>query len=162
MGPISTLFTYDGSKWIEPIWDGEAGIFPGERLFNFVSLAIGIILFEGGLTLRFSEIKNVGPVITKLIIVGSLVTFFGAGAAAYYIFDLSLRISFLFSALIIVTGPTVITPILRNIPLKKDISAILKWEGILIDPIGALVAVLVFEFISAPLGRFREKLCNLP
>ena len=152
VGPISTLFTYDGSKWIEPIWDGEAGIFPGERLFNFVSLAIGIILFEGGLTLRFSEIKNVGPVITKLIIVGSLVTFFGAGAAAYYIFDLSLRISFLFSALIIVTGPTVITPILRNIPLKKDISAILKWEGILIDPIGALVAVLVFEFISVGAG----------
>ncbi|PHQ30721.1 MAG: cell shape-determining protein [Leeuwenhoekiella sp.] len=152
VGPISTLFTYDGSKWIEPIWDGEAGIFPGERLFNFVSLAIGIILFEGGLTLRFSEIKNVGPVITKLIIIGSLVTFFGAGAAAYYIFDLSLRISFLFSALIIVTGPTVITPILRNIPLKKDISAILKWEGILIDPIGALVAVLVFEFISVGAG----------
>ena len=152
MGPISTLFTYDGSKWIEPIWDGEVGIFPGERLFNFVSLAIGIILFEGGLTLRFSEIKNVGPVITKLIIIGSLVTFFGAGAAAYYIFDLSLRISFLFAALIIVTGPTVITPILRNIPLKKDISAILKWEGILIDPIGALVAVLVFEFISVGAG----------
>ena len=152
VGPISTLFTYDGSKWIEPIWDGEVGIFPGERLFNFVSLAIGIILFEGGLTLRFSEIKNVGPVITKLIIIGSLVTFFGAGAAAYYIFDLSLRISFLFSALIIVTGPTVITPILRNIPLKKDISAILKWEGILIDPIGALVSVLVFEFISVGAG----------
>ncbi|WP_405330664.1 sodium:proton antiporter [Leeuwenhoekiella sp. LLG6367-2.1] len=152
VGPISTLLSYDGSKWIEPIWNGENGIFPGERLFNFVSLAIGIILFEGGLTLRFSEIKNVGPVITKLIIVGSLVTFFGAGAAAYYIFDLSLRISFLFSALIIVTGPTVITPILRNIPLKKDISTILKWEGILIDPIGALVAVLVFEFISVDAG----------
>jgi len=64
------------------------------------------------------------------------------------VFYLSWEISFLFSALIIVTGPTVITPILRNIPLKKDVSAVLKWEGILIDPIGALVAVLVFEFIS--------------
>jgi len=69
--------------------------------------------------------------------------------AAYYVFDLSWQIAFLFSGLIIVTGPTVITPILRNIPLKKDVSAVLKWEGILIDPIGALVAVLVFEFISA-------------
>jgi hypothetical protein len=58
----------------------------------------------------------------------------------------------LFSALIIVTGPTVITPILRNIPLKKDVSTVLKWEGILIDPIGALVAVLVFEFISVDTG----------
>ena len=60
--------------------------------------------------------------------------------------------AFLFAALIIVTGPTVITPILRNIPLKKDVSAVLKWEGILIDPIGALVAVLVFEFISVDAG----------
>jgi NhaP-type Na+/H+ or K+/H+ antiporter len=154
VGPISTLLSPDGGKWIEPIWNADTGlgIFPGERLFNFVSLAIGIILFEGGLTLRLGEIKNVGPVITKLIIVGSLVTFFGAGAAAYYIFNLDLRIAFLFSALIIVTGPTVITPILRNIPLRKDVSAILKWEGILIDPIGALVAVLVFEFISVGAG----------
>lgn len=155
VGPISTLLSQDGSKWIEPIWNNRegVGIFPGERLFNFVSLAIGIILFEGGLTLRVSEIKNVGTVITKLVIIGSLVTFFGAGAAAYYIFDLNLRIAFLFAALIIVTGPTVITPILRNIPLRKDVSAILKWEGILIDPIGALVAVLVFEFISVGAGR---------
>ena len=58
----------------------------------------------------------------------------------------------MFSALIIVTGPTVIGPILRNIPLKKDVSAVLKWEGILIDPIGALVAVLVYEFISVGSG----------
>ncbi|MGB3774156.1 MAG: sodium:proton antiporter [Leeuwenhoekiella sp.] len=154
VGPISTLLSHDGGKWIEPIWNADTGlgIFPGERLFNFVSLAIGIILFEGGLTLRLGEIKNVGPVITKLIIIGSSVTFFGAGAAAYYIFNLDLRISFLFAALIIVTGPTVITPILRNIPLRKDVSAVLKWEGILIDPIGALVAVLVFEFISVGAG----------
>jgi NhaP-type Na+/H+ or K+/H+ antiporter len=148
VGPISTLFTESGAKIIEPIWNGEKGLFPGDGLYYFVSLAISIILFEGGLTLKRSEIKNVGPVITKLITVGSLVTFFGAGLAAHYIFGLSWQISFLFSALIIVTGPTVITPILRNIPLKKDVSAVLKWEGILIDPIGALAAVLVFEFIS--------------
>ena len=121
-------------------------------LYNFVSLAIGIILFEGGLTLKKEEILNVGPSIVKLITLGALVTFFGAGISAHFIFNLSWEISFLFSALIIVTGPTVITPILRNIPLKKDISAVLKWESILIDPIGALVAVLVFEFISIESG----------
>ncbi|MBT8295830.1 MAG: cation:proton antiporter, partial [Gramella sp.] len=137
VGPISTFFTTDGTKLIEPIWDGSAGLFPGDSLFYFVSLAIGIILFEGGLTLRKGEILNVGPVILKLITIAVIVTFFGAGIAAHFIFDLSWQISFLFAALIIVTGPTVITPILRNIPLKKDISAILKWEGILIDPIGA-------------------------
>lgn len=153
VGPIATLFTEDGSKLVEPIWNGKNGLFPGEGLYYFVSLAISIILFEGGLTLKRSEIRNVGPVITKLITLGSTVTFFGAGLAAHYIFDLSWQISFLFSSLIIVTGPTVITPILRNIPLKKDLSAILKWEGILIDPIGALVAVLVFEFISVGEGQ---------
>ena len=149
VGPIAaTYLTEDGSKWIEPIWNGEKGLFPGDYLYYFVSLAISIILFEGGLTLKRSEIKNLGPVITKLITLGSAITFFGAGIVAHLIFDLSWELSFLFSGLIIVTGPTVITPILRNIPLKRDISTVLKWEGILIDPIGALVAVLVFEFIS--------------
>ncbi|WP_178991410.1 cation:proton antiporter [Winogradskyella schleiferi] len=168
VGPIAAEFlSADGSKWIEPMWiepeldaigkpvldeHGKPipgrGLFPGESLYYFVSLAISIILFEGGLTLRKSEIKNVGPVITKLITVGSAITFLGSGIVAYYIFDLRWDLSFLFAGLIIVTGPTVITPILRNIPLKKDVSTVLKWEGILIDPIGALVAVLVFEFIS--------------
>ena len=153
VGPIAAEFlSADGTKWIEPRWNGHEGLFPGGSLFYFVSLAISIILFEGGLTLRKGEIKNVGPVITKLITFGSIVTFFGAAVAAHYVFYLSWEISFLFSALIIVTGPTVITPILRNIPLKKDVSAVLKWEGILIDPIGALVAVLVFEFISVDAG----------
>lgn len=152
VGPISTFITEDGKQWIQPVWNGTEGLFPGERLFNFVSLAIGIILFEGGLTLKKDEILNVGPVIGKLITLGSAVTFLGGGIAAHYIFNLNWDISFLFSALIIVTGPTVIGPILRNIPLKKDVSTVLKWEGILIDPIGALVAVLVFEFISVGHG----------
>ncbi|WP_299715942.1 sodium:proton antiporter [uncultured Tenacibaculum sp.] len=148
VGPVAAEYFNEGSKWIEPIWNGKKGLFPGQGLFYFVSLAISIILFEGGLTLKKSEIRNVGPVITKLITLGSVVTFFGAGIFAKYIFDLSWEMALLFSSLIIVTGPTVISPILRNIPLKKDVAAVLKWEGILIDPIGALVAVLVFEFIS--------------
>ena len=149
VGPVAAEFlSEDGNKWIQPIYKDGKGLFPDTNLFYFVSLAISIVLFEGGLTLRMGEIKNVGPIITKLITIGVLVTFFGAALAAHFVFHLTWEISFLFSALIIVTGPTVITPILRNIPLKKDISAVLKWEGILIDPIGALVAVLVFEFIS--------------
>ncbi|NQX85955.1 MAG: sodium:proton antiporter [Flavobacteriaceae bacterium] len=154
VGPFaSEFFSEDGTKWIEPIWNGQKGLFPGESLFHFVSLAISIILFEGGLTLKLNEIKNVGPVITKLITLGSLITFVLAAIAVHYIFELTWEISFLFSALIIVTGPTVISPILRNIPLKNDVSAVLKWEGILIDPIGALFAVLVFEFISVGGGH---------
>ncbi|MFC2109999.1 cation:proton antiporter [Bacteroidota bacterium] len=158
VGPMAAEWlSSDGTKWIEPVWNGKKGLFPGESLYYFVSLAISVVLFEGGLTLKLNEIKNVGPVISKLITLGSAVTFFGAGFAVHFIFDLSWEISFLFSALIIVTGPTVITPILRNIPLKKDISAVLKWEGILIDPIGALVAVLVFEFINVGTGTTYTK-----
>lgn len=153
IGPFSTLISEDGNKWIEPLWNGEHGLFPGESLFNFVSLSIALILFEGGLTLKKEEIKSVGPVIYKLITLGSFITMITAAVAAHFVIGLNWPLSFLFSSLIIVTGPTVITPILRNLPLKKDISTILKWEGILIDPIGALVAVLVFEFISLGEGH---------
>ncbi|MGI0106022.1 cation:proton antiporter [Salinimicrobium sp. WS361] len=153
VGPFSTLISHDGTKWLEPIWNGEEGVFPGESLFYFVSLAIAVILFEGGLTLRRGEVGNIGPVIVKLISVGVVVTFFGAGLAAHFIYGFSWQISFLFSSLIIVTGPTVIAPILRNIPLKTHVSSILKWEGILIDPIGALIAVLMYEFIRVEGGQ---------
>ncbi len=147
VGPISTLITEDGSKWIEPIYNGTKGLFPGERLFDFISLSIALILFEGGMTLKKEELKNVGPVIYKLISWGALITMVTAGVAAHYIVGLNWSLSFLFSSLIIVTGPTVITPILRNLAIKKELSTVLKWEGILIDPIGALAAVLVYEFI---------------
>lgn len=148
-GPVSSLFTESGSKWIEPVFDIESGsgLFPGESLFYFVSLSIGVILFEGGLTLKMKEISEVGPTIMRIISVGSLVTFIGGAICTHYLMGLSWQISLLFSGLIIVTGPTVIAPILRNLPLKKNVATVLKWEGILIDPIGALVAVLVYDFI---------------
>lgn len=154
VGPLSTYFTEDGQKLLEPIYDEKtgSGLFPGEYLFYFVSLAIGIILFEGGLTLKRREIQGVGPAILKLITIGSLITFIGAGFAAHFIMGLSWPISFQFAALIIVTGPTVIAPILQNVPLNRNVSTVLKWEGILIDPLGALVAVLVFEFIRTSDG----------
>jgi NhaP-type Na+/H+ or K+/H+ antiporter len=150
VGPISAeYFSSDGTKWIEPIWNGTEGLLPEQILFHFISLSIGLILFEGGLTLKFSELKKMGPVIAKLITLGAITTFIGVAIPTHYILGISWEISFLFSALVIVTGPTVISPILRNIPLKKNVSTLLKWESILIDPIGALVAVLVFEFINA-------------
>lgn len=147
VGPFSTLWTEDGSKLLEPVWNGTAGLFPKVHLFHFVELAIGLILFEGGLSLQRDELKGVGPSIINLISLGSLVTFIGGALMVHFIMDLHWDMAFLFSALIIVTGPTVIGPILRNLPLKRNVSAILKWEGILIDPIGALAAVLMYEFI---------------
>lgn len=156
VGPLSTLFlgNEDGMKWIEPIFDmnTQHGLFPGQSLFYFVSLSIGIILFEGGLTLKKAEIQGVERAILNLISIGSLVTFIGAGIATHYVMELSWAISFLFAGLIIVTGPTVIAPILRNVPLNRNVATVLKWEGILIDPVGALVAVLVYEFIASGEG----------
>jgi len=151
VGPFSSLFLEGGQKWLEPIYNGEKGLFPDEKLFQFVELAIGIILFEGGLTLKRDELREVGPSILNLITVGSAITFFGGTLLVHFILNLSWAISALFAALIIVTGPTVIAPILRNLPLKKNVSSVLKWEGILIDPIGALAAVLVYEFIHVQL-----------
>jgi NhaP-type Na+/H+ or K+/H+ antiporter len=155
VGPLSTFFTPDRTKLIKPIYNQseDAGLFPGDYLFYFVSLAIGIILFEGGLTLKRREIVGVGPVILKLITIGVAITFIGAGLGSHFIIGLSWPISFLIGALVIVTGPTVIAPILQNVPLTRNVSTILKWEGILIDPLGALVAVLVFEFIHSAEGE---------
>lgn len=146
---MSDEFLHGDPKWLNPIHGDTGGLFPGDNLFYFVELAIGIILFEGGLTLKRNEISSIGSIVGKLITIGSAVTFIGAALAAHFIVGLSWSLSFLFSGLIIVTGPTVIAPILRNIPLKKDVANILKWEGILIDPIGALVAVLVYEFLRS-------------
>lgn len=152
VGPFSTLITSDGHKLVEPTWNGENGLFPGENLFYFVSLAVSVILFEGGMTLRRAEVLNVGPIVIKLVTLGVGVSFIGAGTAAHYIFGLDWDVSFLFASLVVITGPTVIGPILRHLPLKKDLSAVLRWEGIIIDPIGAVLAVLVYNFINSGKG----------
>src|SRR5699024_699525 len=152
VGPFSTLVTSDGQKFVEPMWTGENGLFPGETLFYFVSLAVSVILFEGGMTLRRAEVLNVGPIVFKLVTLAVGISFLGAGAAAHFLFDLNWDVSFLFASLVVITGPTVIGPILRHLPLKKDLSAVLRWEGIIIDPIGAVLAVLVYNFISSGKG----------
>ncbi|MEX0966914.1 MAG: sodium:proton antiporter [Bacteroidia bacterium] len=142
VGPLSTFITADGEKLI----DGDA-IFNGDVLFAFVALSVGVILFEGGLTLKLKEIRHLAHTVRNLLTIGAAITWIGGSLAAYYLLGMHWKISLLFGALIIVTGPTVIAPILRNIRPTKNINTVLKWEGILIDPIGALVAVLVYEFI---------------
>ena len=118
-----------------------------DLLFPAVSLAVGLILFEGGLTLRFSELREIQGVVRRLVSLGALVTWLGATAAAHYVVGLNPGLSFLFGALVMVTGPTVIGPLLRIVRPTPKVGNVLKWEGILIDPIGAMVAVLVFEYL---------------
>jgi NhaP-type Na+/H+ or K+/H+ antiporter len=124
----------------------------GELLLPVVSLSVAIILFEGGLSLKLSELKEVGGVVVSLISFGAIVTWILVTAGAHLILGLDLRISILLGAILIVTGPTVIGPLLRHIKPKKRVATILKWEGIMIDPVGAILAVLVFEAII--IGEF--------
>jgi len=121
----------------------------GDLLLPVVSISVALILFEGGLTLRVGELRDVGRVAIILIIVGAIITWIIASAAAHYILKLDLRLSILIGAILIVTGPTVIGPLLSHVRPLKRVGTILKWEGILIDPVGAILAVLVFEAIIA-------------
>ena len=117
----------------------------GDWLFAFVSLSIGIILFEGGLSLRLSELREVGSTVFNLITVGVLLTWACGAAGAYYILEFEIGLSVLIGAILTVTGPTVITPLLRHVRPKGRVNTIAKWEGITIDPVGAILAVLVLE-----------------
>lgn len=122
----------------------------GPLLLPFVSMAVALILFEGGMTLRFSEIRGVGNVVGRLVTLGAVVTWALATLAAHWTIGLDWEPAILLGAILTVTGPTVVLPLLRQIKPTGHVGAILKWEGIVIDPIGALLAVLVFELITGP------------
>lgn len=119
----------------------------GELLFPIVSLSIAVILFEGSLTLKFDEIKGLEKVVRRLVSIGILVTCAVTTVATYVLLDVSFQLALLFGALTVVTGPTVIVPMLRTVRPTSHLSNILRWEGIVIDPIGALLAVLIYQFI---------------
>ncbi|MCB9852094.1 MAG: sodium:proton antiporter [Phycisphaerales bacterium] len=126
----------------------------GDLLLPCVSLAVALILYEGGLSLKVSELKKVGAVVRNLVTIGAAVSWVGSAAAAHFVLGLSLPLSSLLGAVLVVTGPTVIGPLLRHIRPTGAVGSILKWEGIVIDPIGALLAVLIFEALV--IGRASE------
>lgn len=134
--------------WLEP-----DALF-GPLLFPFISLAVAVILFEGSLSLRFSEIRGLEQVVRRLLTGGLLITWAVAALAAHFLAGLGWALATLFGALMVVTGPTVIMPMLRTVRPSARVAGILRWEGILVDPIGALLAVLVFELVvSAGAGN---------
>ncbi len=124
----------------------------GDQLFTFISLGVAVVLFEGALTLRFSEVKGHGRAVTNLVTWGAVLSWLLMAVGVHYLANLSWSISLIFSALVVVTGPTVIMPLLRTVKPNKNVSQILRWEGILIDPLGALFAVLMFEFMVSGNG----------
>lgn len=119
----------------------------GDTLSVLVALFVGIILFEGGLTLDLNGYKSTSTIIRRLLYIGVAITWGGGALAIFLIFGLPLTFSLLAASLTIVTGPTVITPLLRRIRVKANLHHILHWEAVLIDPIGAFIAILCFELM---------------
>jgi len=119
----------------------------GDLLTPFVSLAVAVILYEGSMTLKLSEIRGHGNVVRNLVTVGVLITWVLATLAASTFLDWDIYLAALFGAIVTVSGPTVILPLLRTVRPTNAVSRVLRWEGILVDPLGAILAVLVFDFI---------------
>jgi NhaP-type Na+/H+ or K+/H+ antiporter len=137
---IGVAFGPDGLNLVRPLLLREG-------LYVITALSIAIILFEGGLTLEIQNVRHVSRSVLNLISIGALVTWGGAAVVSWLVLDISWTVAILFGSLVIVTGPTVIGPLLRTIRVGRQVRTILKWEGILIDPVGAIVAVLVLGFV---------------
>lgn len=121
----------------------------GPLLFPVVSMSVALILFEGSLTLHLSEWRDIGSVVRRLVTLGALSTWAVIAVTTHYLLGFAWEMALLFGTLTLVTGPTVIVPMLRVVRPRASIANILRWEGIVIDPIGALLAVVMYSFIIA-------------
>ena len=121
----------------------------GALTFPFVSLAAAIVLFEGGLTASWDEIRGVAKPVRRLIVLGIPITWAVLSSAGHYLLGLRVELALLLGAILVVTGPTVIGPLLRHARPHGAVGSVLKLEGIINDPIGAILAVLVFQGIKA-------------
>ncbi len=132
-----------GLGWLNPSEDF------GPLLQPFVSFAVAIILFEGGLRLKLHDLDEAGRSVRRLCTLGLLLSWGIGTAAACWVGGLSLAVSTIFGAILVVTGPTVIIPLLRHARLNRRLASLFKWEGIVNDPLAALCVVLSFEVIEA-------------
>jgi NhaP-type Na+/H+ or K+/H+ antiporter len=133
----------DGLGWVAP----EA---LGEGLFTIVELSVAVILFEGGLNLEISRLRREQAPIRRLVLGGALVTLLGGALAAHFALDWSWMIALVFGSLVVVTGPTVVGPLVEELRLRPRVATVLEAEGVLIDPVGAILAVLLLEVALAP------------
>ncbi|MBE9117536.1 cation:proton antiporter [Lusitaniella coriacea LEGE 07157] len=119
----------------------------GVGLEVLVSLAVAIILFEGGLNLELRDLGRVSGSLRNLVTIGTLLTLLGGGMAAHWLSEFPWSIAFLYAALVVVTGPTVISPLLKQVEVDRQVATLLEGEGVLIDPVGAILAVVVLDTI---------------
>ncbi|WIF66489.1 sodium:proton antiporter [Metapseudomonas otitidis] len=139
----------------------DPGALFGPLLFPLTSLAVALILFEGSLTLHLSEWREIGSVVRRMVTLGALATWVVIAVATHLLLGFSWELAVLFGSLTLVTGPTVIVPMLRVVRPRASVANILRWEGIVIDPIGALAAVVTFSFIvSRDQGGWSQSLAT--
>jgi len=119
----------------------------GDLLRPIISLAVAVILFEGGLVLKFDNLRDAGPAVRRMVFVGGPLAWILGSFAAHFAAGLDWASSIVFAGVMVVTGPTVIMPLLRQSKLSGRTGAALKWEGIVNDPIGALFAVIAYEVV---------------
>ncbi|MBE9076720.1 cation:proton antiporter [Romeria aff. gracilis LEGE 07310] len=119
----------------------------GVGLEVIVSLCVALILFEGGLSLELREVGKVSGSLRNLITLGTFITLLGGGMAAHWLGEFPWPIAFLYASLVVVTGPTVVTPLLRQVKVERKVGTLLEGEGVLIDPVGAILAVVVLDII---------------
>jgi NhaP-type Na+/H+ or K+/H+ antiporter len=122
----------------------------GGSLRTLIAMAVAIILFDGGLGLRFKELKEMRRTVLQMVVIGAPLGWILATLACHYVAKVSWPVSFVFGGILVVTGPTVILPLLRQARLQVRAASVLKWEGIVNDPLGALFAVIAFEYLSSP------------
>lgn len=135
----------------------------GPYLQMIVAVAVAVILFEGGLNLEIKRLRGEALAIRKLITIGALITAVLATLAAHFIIGWDWRIAVPFGALVVVTGPTVVTPLLRRIRVNHKLHTVLEAEAVLIDPIGAVIAVVALEMVlSHELGAAAWGLLGIP
>ncbi|MGM8213096.1 cation:proton antiporter [Virgibacillus sp. W0430] len=120
----------------------------GDLYSPLISLAVAVILFEGSSSLDIREIKGISKSVFRIVTGGAFLAWILGSLAAHFIAGLSLEVSFIIGGLFVVTGPTVIIPLLRNAKLKPRTAAVLKWEGIIVDPAGPLLALFAYEVIK--------------
>ena len=125
-----------------------------------VSLSVALILFEGGLSLELSVLGEVFTSLRNLVTLGTLISLVGGGMAAHWLAEFPWAIAFLYAAIVVVTGPTVIGPLLRQVSVERQVASLLEGEGVLIDPVGAILAVVVLDVIRSEERRVGKE-CRL-
>ena len=121
----------------------------GDLMYPLISILVSIVIFEGGMSLRISDLKDIGKEVRNLLIIGTPITYVLLIWGSWKILGFSPDMAIIFGSMMVLTGPTVILPLLRQVKLGRHLSLLIRWEGIMIEPVGVLLIVFSHQFILA-------------